>query len=67
MVALADAIDTLPTAAQHEWETFCRERRMTGVPARFSEVVAKVRAFADPLLAGTKHHRRWDPKTGWRP
>jgi hypothetical protein len=52
-----------------EWTAFIRRSRLTGAPARLTEVVSVVRTFAYPLLSaaasGDVFNRTWQPGGPW--
>jgi hypothetical protein len=61
LTSLDAALERLPQRGASRWGVFRRSHHLDSLPERFSEVVAAVRAFADPVLVGALSRHRWDP------
>lgn len=55
--------------SQKQWEAFRRRANVRSGPSNFSDAIARVRAFAHPVLessaAGQTMTKNWDPGEGW--
>ncbi|MGO9873443.1 MAG: nucleotidyl transferase AbiEii/AbiGii toxin family protein [Acidimicrobiia bacterium] len=66
MRPLREVLVTLPSARQLDWERFV-SRTGVDAPATYTEAIARVAEFADPILAGEISAGRWDPvERTWR-
>lgn len=62
---LAALLGTLGTERQQSWLTLIVGAGLEGlVPSSYTETVALVAAFADPLLGGSIDSGYWDPQSG---
>jgi hypothetical protein len=65
---LRSVINDLPQRRQMSYLAWRRRQggEMGSCPGSFADVVALVRGFADPLIAGETSGRHWRPASGWR-
>ena len=61
---LAGLLEGLGDDRQRSWTTFTTSVGLVGLmPTDYSEVIAAVAAYVDPLLGGSITTGRWDPET----
>jgi hypothetical protein len=64
---LADVLDGYADLGQARWVAWRRRSNSTHLPESFTEVLAAVIAFADPVLDGKGVPAVWEPAAGhWR-
>jgi hypothetical protein len=68
-VALTPAFSRLSTK-QVQWQGFLRKSGVRSAPAEFAQVVARLAAFLDPIIAAARDNllftRRWTPSGNWQ-
>jgi predicted nucleotidyltransferase component of viral defense system len=64
LMPLAQALDTLPTDRQRDWQAFLDRSGFSDMPADFEEAVARVAQFVDPVLRNEPDLTRWNPVAG---
>jgi predicted nucleotidyltransferase component of viral defense system len=62
LVTFDQALKTLPERGRDRWATFRRTHHLDSAPQHFSDVIAALRVFVDPLMLGHNAGQMWDPR-----
>jgi hypothetical protein len=65
LTPLTTTLDGYGIIGQQRWQAWKRKQRLDDrLPGQFSDVVAAVVAFSDPVITGVADGQSWDPATG---